>query len=54
MPARGMEEVGVEHAMEKVFAAPGALGHESGGPCARCKRSEPVDRGGRIMIGPAS
>ena len=31
----------IEHAMEKVFAAPGALGHESGGPCARCKRPGP-------------
>ena len=37
----GWRKSEIEHAMEKVFAAPGALGHESGGPCARCKRSEP-------------
>lgn len=37
----GWRKSEIEHAMEKVFAAPGALGHVLGGPCARCKRPEP-------------
>jgi len=31
----------IEHAMEKVFNAPGALGSASDGPCARCRRPNP-------------
>jgi hypothetical protein len=31
----------IEHAMEKVFNAPGVLGGVSSGPCARCKRPNP-------------
>ncbi len=31
----------IEHAMEKVFGAPGALGSVSSGPCTRCKRPDP-------------
>jgi hypothetical protein len=44
----GWRKSEIEHAMEKVFGAPGALGRVSDGPCARCKRPEPC------LGGPAS
>jgi len=37
----GWRKSEIEHAMEKVFSVPGALGRVSDGPCARCKRPEP-------------
>lgn len=40
----GWRKSELEHAMEKVFNAPGALESVAGGPCARCKRPEPCIR----------
>jgi hypothetical protein len=37
----GWRKSEIEHAMEKVFSAPGVLGGVSSGPCARCKRPNP-------------
>ena len=37
----GWRKSEIEHAMEKVFNAPGAFGSTPSGPCARCKRPNP-------------
>ena len=37
----GWRKSEIEHAMEKVFNAPGALGSTPSGPCSRCKRPNP-------------